>query len=431
MAANNDSGKEIPFLSLIPEEQSSEEREDSTKYCSYKLLVAPGTTNTNKYTFTLLKVDGTQSIRAILKWTRDTPIVFKGLGINDAPTKYAMIQEMCSGATLTAFNAGVEASVLLSWDVARQTAIAAEAPRDRAGGETAEEYDARLQAARNGVARPAVIEQDMIAGVCAALTARCPYKVLEKQKRFMRRKMRKPYGMTTRQYVNHLQRINESELPYLPPFRGDDASFKSEEFKEIILFGIPNRWKKEMDKFDFDPFSKTVMELVEFCERMEASDDTGNEEKGNSNGSGSPKKKSKTSKARFDKYTHKKKGNSEKWCDYHESDTHTTAECSVLKKLKASKGDGNSTKKWKSKSDYAKDKAKKELNALKKKTKQVKMELNAATKTKRKGKDSDDDDDDDDDSSFHSLNMLEASMQDVDEQLNALEFSDTEEGEVL
>ena len=69
-------------------------------------------------------------------------------------------------------------------------------------------------------------------------------------------------------------------MPLLPPFRGVDASFNPEEFKEIILFGIPNRWKKDMDKFDFDPFSKTVMELVEFCERMEASDDTGNEEKG-------------------------------------------------------------------------------------------------------------------------------------------------------
>ena len=69
MAANNDSEKEILFLSLIPEENTSEDREDSTKYCSYKLLVAPGSTNTNKYTFTMLKVDGNQSIRAILKWS--------------------------------------------------------------------------------------------------------------------------------------------------------------------------------------------------------------------------------------------------------------------------------------------------------------------------------------------------------------------------
>ena len=125
MAANNDSQKETPFLSLIPEDHTSEDREDSTRYCSYKLMVAPGTTNTNKYTFTMLKVDGTQSIRAILKWSQDVTTVFKGLGITDDPTKYAMIQEMCSGAILTAFNAGVEASLQLTWENDRRLAITA------------------------------------------------------------------------------------------------------------------------------------------------------------------------------------------------------------------------------------------------------------------------------------------------------------------
>jgi hypothetical protein len=71
-------------------------------------------------------------------------------------------------------------------------------------------------------------------------------------------------------------------LPYLPPFRGDVARFTDEEFKEIILFDILNSWKKEMDKFNFDPFMKTILDLVEFCERMEASDKTGHN-KENSN----------------------------------------------------------------------------------------------------------------------------------------------------
>ena len=106
MASNNSNTKEIPLLPLTLEELASEEKEDSSHYCSYKLLVAPGTTNTNKYSFTMLNVDGTQSIRAILKWTRDILTVFKGLAIAGAPTKHAMVQEMCSGGTLMAFNAG-------------------------------------------------------------------------------------------------------------------------------------------------------------------------------------------------------------------------------------------------------------------------------------------------------------------------------------
>jgi len=378
----------------------------------------------------MLKVDGTQSIRAILKWTRDVLTVFRGLAINQAPIKYTMIQEMCSGGTLTAFNAGCAASMVVSWNRARQNAVAQEQlnnPRDIANGETEAQFAARLQVVSDAVQQPAVADDNLNEGYAAVLIARCPYKVLEKQKRFMRRKMRKPFGMTTRTYVNHLTRINSTELPFLPPFRGNDASFNDDEFKEIILFGIPNRWKKDMDKFDFDPFAHSVNELVDFCERMEASDDTGGDEKGNSNES--PKKKSKSSKTKFDKYSHrKKKGDGDKWCDYHETDTHTTAECTVLKKLKASKGDGGSAKKqWKNKSDYAKDKAKKELNTLKKKAKAVKKELNATTKAKRKNESSEEEDDD---SSFHSVNMLEESMRDVDEQLNALEFSDTEEGEI-
>jgi hypothetical protein len=81
----------------------------------------------------------------------------------------------------------------------------------------------------------------------------------------MHRKMHKPTGMSMCQYVNHMTHINMMELPFLPPFRGEAGRFTDNEFKEIILFGIRNSWKKEMDKFDFDPFLKTVIELVEFC----------------------------------------------------------------------------------------------------------------------------------------------------------------------
>jgi hypothetical protein len=49
----------------------------------------------------------------------------------------------------------------------------------------------------------------------------CPYKALEKQKRFMRRKMRKLANMRIRIFVNHLHRINFDELPQLPPFATD------------------------------------------------------------------------------------------------------------------------------------------------------------------------------------------------------------------
>ena len=45
-----------------------------------------------------------------------------------------------------------------------------------------------------------------------------PRKILAKVKRSMRRDMRKPPDMKIREYFHNLQRLNEEELPNLPPF---------------------------------------------------------------------------------------------------------------------------------------------------------------------------------------------------------------------
>ena len=84
------SEKEQPPLSLVPEEEIPEDRTDSTKYCTFKLFTSPAAAaagganaNTSKYSFTMMKVDGTQSIRHHLKWYRDIGKVFAGLNIDD------------------------------------------------------------------------------------------------------------------------------------------------------------------------------------------------------------------------------------------------------------------------------------------------------------------------------------------------------------
>ena len=419
--------KEVqPPLSLIPDDDVSADKSDSTKYCSFKLLTSPGTAATTKYTFTMLKPDGSQSIRDHIRWTQNIQKVFTGLNITSHEDKRRMTEEMCSGSTLTAYTAGVNSGISAYFTELR-TAATVGMTRHPATATAPEEdmavYLARRQTAIDAVVRPAPRNDDLVRGIGGVLTAVCPYKVLEKQKSIMRRKMRKPRDMTTRQYVNHLTRINEQELVWLPPFRGEASSFTIDEFKEIVLYGIPNSWRKEMDKFDFDPYSHTVMQLVEFCERMEASDEQNgtDKSKGEKKGNGTSYKKSKPS-SRFDKYSHKKEGG--KWCEYHETDTHNTKDCQTIKKLKASKGPPK--KEWKSKSDYAKDKAKKELNTLKKKaSNKKKKELNAIAAKKRKATA------DSDDESFHSMNALEESMKDVDKELELLAFSDNEsEGEL-
>jgi hypothetical protein len=258
-------------------------------------------------------------------------------------------------------------------------------------------------------------------GLFAIIRQVCPYKCLEKQKRFMRRKMRKPADMKVRTYVNHVHRVNFEELPYLPPHLQTQV-LPNDEVIDLVMYGLPKSWVKEMDRQDFDPFrTNSVWDLVDFCERLESSEDF----------TGDLAQKNKNSKnGKKPKHGHSKKQDGEKWCEYHESNTHNTIDCEVLKKLKAGKqgGDGkkppfNKNKTWNRKSDDAKKEAQKELNALVKKVSQkvttkVKKDLAA---TKRKGDDKDDDSD-------NSVNLLEQ-MADIDAQLKEFDFGE-EEGEV-
>ena len=47
-----------------------------------------------------------------------------------------------------------------------------------------------------------------------------PFKCLQKVKRYLCRECRKPYDMKAREYVNHIQRINNEEIPFIPPASG-------------------------------------------------------------------------------------------------------------------------------------------------------------------------------------------------------------------
>jgi hypothetical protein len=99
---------------------------------------------------------------------------------------------------------------------------------------------AHKDTAEAAVIEPVLSAYDLAAGLTAVLTAICP-NAIEKQKSFTWRKMCKPRDMTIRQYVNHLIRINEQELIYLPPFRGAAAFFSGEEFKSCVTRGAVSR----------------------------------------------------------------------------------------------------------------------------------------------------------------------------------------------
>jgi hypothetical protein len=468
--------REIAPLPMIPEDDDVDsEHKDYTKSSSYKLYSDPATAAANaaallaaalpgaapappmvavpKYSYSVNHIDGTQTVRKHLVWRQAVQAVIDGMNVITPVHQNAIILQLCSGTAEAAYRAKVLEYSTTQWRDDMEAAAdalgpprlavpaqAAQAALAAAGGnpavparlamppqpaETVQAWEARRDAARTATPAPALQADWVKNGLLAVIIAACPYKVLEKQKRFMRRKMRKPNGMTTRLWVSHLERINAQELPALPPF-GNGQNFRKDEMVEIILFGIPNSWKSEMDRLDFDGFRHTIGELVDFCERMESANEMSAPAKksasNDNNGNNGKHKKSKSTSS-----AHGSKGKTGKWCEYHESNTHDTKDCSVIQKLKkasGSKSEPSKNKTWQRKSKDAKTYTKKELNAIVKKetrkqTQKADAKKNAKTKRKK-------DSSDDDDSSYNSLNALESDMKEVDRQLAEFDFTEVE-----
>ena len=95
-----------------------------------------------------------------------------------------------------------------------------------------------------------------------------PKNALKNQRRYMRRVCRKPPHMTMKAYVARFRELNS----YLAMFNnnGEANMLSEEEVVENLEFGIPNSWEKAMILQGFVPSDKSVDEIVDFCERLEA-----------------------------------------------------------------------------------------------------------------------------------------------------------------
>ena len=99
-----------------------------------------------------------------------------------------------------------------------------------------------------------------------------PKSALLHQKRYMRRILRKPHDMTIRAYHARYQELNRS-LAKFPPFSGASQKLPDDEVKEHLEFAIPTKWQKQMILQGFNAVDKTIDEFIEFCERLETSED--------------------------------------------------------------------------------------------------------------------------------------------------------------
>jgi hypothetical protein len=172
-----------------------------------------------------------------------------------------------------------------------------------------------------------------------------PKRALQMQKRWMRRFLRKPKEYTIREYVARVREIN-SWFPAYPVNDGDEVlptRLDDDKLLDLLEFGTPNSWKKEMVKQGFAFTTKTIQEFVEFCERLEICEATNptltNNNRNDNNhpdksqkgkrGTKSYKRKDQASEDGSQKY--KKAKNSFWFMQHGENSTHNTNKCEYIK----------------------------------------------------------------------------------------------------
>jgi len=204
----------------------------------------------------------------------------------------------------------------------------------------------------------------------------------------------------------------------------------NDEILDILLFGTPRSWQKEMERQGFDPMATgSIDDTLEFMERVEATDDF----------DGTPVNKQSSK-------PHAKKGGNQKrapsssdgkkgFCMIHGEGNHTSEECYTLqkeaKKLKTSysgntstkysdnkargnfssnSGSGNKT--WNRKAEQGKSKAKSDLAAFigKEVAKGIQKEKKAAHAASKKRKSDSDDEGDD----LHMFDLEGFNYEDMD-----------------
>jgi hypothetical protein len=156
--------------------------------------------------------------------------------------------------------------------------------------------------------------------------------------------MRKPRELNVRQYVARVTEI-VSKFTLYPGYKREMA-MTDDEVADIVANSVPNFWERMMVLQGFDILEKSLDELTEFLERVEATEAMEHELRtakrpmadrpqktgaGKQGGAYQPKGPGRTAPLK-----HKNK-----WCAFHNTASHDLSECKVMldqaKKMRAAK----------------------------------------------------------------------------------------------
>ena len=363
---------------LLPLVPVKAEEVPSNQTITHTLRSNPAEEDGSKYKLQINILQGDEDCRTVLNWGKNARKVLIGLGIDEHHPAIPVLETLMDVTPRAAFHEGLR--------IAKERNME-ERIRNAANN------NQRNAIRNNGIDHQDNIEYDQISeGIDHVVQSLLPRQILARVKRFVRRECRKPMDMKVRKYISHLLRINNDELPRLPPFEGNEQKFSTDEMLDIILFGTPKSWQKEMERQGFDPMEHSVSDVVEFMERIESTEDfdadknTKSVAKKGNKGDGKGKKSSGN-------------GKSEYFCLYHgKNSSHNTDDCHKMindaKRLKQANGNGDGksngkygNKTWSRKADEAKKATNKDLASfIRKEIKKGVKDLKAFSK-KRKSSD--------------------------------------------
>ena len=290
----------VSLLLLLIEDHEECYKLDKTNSVSYDLRTVPADADSPKYKKQVRVLVGTESVRAMLKWRQDVDAVCDGLNVTTLETKVPVVETLMRAGPLSLFRQSLDAEAQVAYD----TAVAA-APAGNCAAIITAGVDPHRDVAHVAHAIDFVLSQSM------------PRNVLARVKRQVCREMRKPRDMKVRFYYQQLLRINTEEVARLPPFRANQA-LGDEELLDVILFGTPKSWQKEMDRQGYDPMNHPLHEVVDFLENVESAEEFDHSKD-------SKKANTKSSK------TKKESGRQGAYCMLHGQGNHSTEDCIKLK----------------------------------------------------------------------------------------------------
>lgn len=376
--------KSAPLLPIT--EDPEEYALTKTNSVTWELYTIPTDGTSPRYKYQVRILEGNETARQLIRWRMDLQQVITGLNL----TTVATIMPIHTACMRSHPKSLYEGAFLGEKTRAYEAALTAARATDATAGDT---VASQAVITRGVDAYAEVVHLNTALGFVVADLL--PQKVLSRVKRSLRRETRKPIDMKVRKYFQSLCRINNEELPNLPPF-GTDQSLSEDEMIDILLHGTPRSWQTEMERQGFDPMgthvtAATVVDFMENIESVEAS--TFKDVKDNK----SSKDKKKTSSS-SSASTGKKKA--KYYCKHHgPNSSHDTKDCLVLnggdkdgqKSSSNKKPYGN--KSWKRKAEEANATDKKDLAAFVKEQvkKGVKKQLASVSKKRKSDSDSESD----------------------------------------